>query len=64
MPKWDIDCQTCGTEFEFFKLRSDDTAECPKCGEKEEKKLSRKVPTGTDYIPVGSNWMKKGRNGY
>lgn len=64
MPKWDLACQTCGTEFEFFKLRSDETAECPKCGEKDAKNLPKLPSKGVDYIPKGPNWMKRGRSGY
>lgn len=35
MPTFQFKCQTCQTEFEFFKLRSDEKAECPKCEEKD-----------------------------
>lgn len=66
MPIYEFECITCDTKFEFFKLRSDEKAECPKCGESHEKKLIQQVSTGTDYIPAGPNWMKPGggRNGY
>lgn len=66
MPRWDFVCSTCGHKFEFFKVRSDETVECEKCGEKEPNKLEQQVSTGTDYIPVGPGWMKPGggRRGY
>lgn len=64
MPLYDMHCTRCETEFEFFKYKSDETAECPKCGERDSKKLAMLPPKGVEYIPVGPKWMKKGRSGY
>lgn len=66
MPIYEFECVSCGEKFEFFKCRSDETAECPQCGEKEPQKLVQQISTGVDYIPVGPNWCKPGggREGY
>jgi len=59
-PIYELRCTKCKTEFEFFKLRSDERAECPKCKEKEEKYLEKKVSTDTGFTLRGRGWYKDG----
>ena len=59
MPIFDFKCITCDTVFEFLKIRSDETIECPNCKEKESKKLLKQVSTGTGFQLKGK-WFKQG----
>jgi len=59
MPIYEFKCLKCGTEFEFFKLRSDEVAECPNCKAKGAKNLEQKVSTGTGFILKGRGWFNK-----
>lgn len=59
MPIMEFKCVSCGHEFEFIKIRSDDTVECPNCKERDEKKLERDpVPKGTSFQLRGGGWYK------
>lgn len=53
----DFKCLTCGTEFEFMKIRSDERVECPKCEEKEESKLEQLISKDTSFILKGGGWF-------
>ena len=62
MPKYDFKCTTCGSEFEFFKLRSEDKVKCPnkECKERRPEKLEKLVSTGTSFQLKGKGWYKDG----
>ena len=60
MPRHDYRCLSCGYEFEFFKVRSDERVECPNCKERDEKKLERKVSTATGFALKGKGWFRDG----
>lgn len=47
MPIFLFKCETCDQEFEFAKYKSDDTAQCPQCGENEPKRLTKKPSVGS-----------------
>lgn len=51
-------CETCGIEFEFMKIRSNDIVECPKCEEKNEKKLKRFEVNKSNFVLKGRGWAK------
>lgn len=63
MPIYDLKCIRCGTEFEFMKIRSDETVQCPKC-EAVGKDLEIKPPKGVSLDFKGPNWAGKGKRGY
>lgn len=57
----DYKCLTCGIEFEFLKVRSDEVVECPKCEEKRPEKLIRAtVHKGGSFALKGRGWYKDG----
>lgn len=59
MPIYTYDCQTeaCKNRFEYFHVRSDDHASCPKCSSKDVKK-SEEPPKDTGFTLKGSGWAK------
>lgn len=56
MPIHEYKCTTCDTQFEFMKIRSEETVECPKCEEKDPKKLEQQVSTNTGFRLKGRGW--------
>ena len=39
MPIYFYRCEDCGHKFDFFHIKSDDVAQCPKCENKDLEKL-------------------------
>jgi len=64
MPIHEFKCRNCGLEFEFLKIRSDETVACPKCQAKGEGNLEKKPPKGVGLDFKGPNWAGKGKKGY
>lgn len=60
MPIQELKCKTCGHVFDFFKLRSFDKPECPKCEEVDEKCFAKQVSKGTRHIFKSGKWFKEG----
>lgn len=60
MPIYDFRCVSCGHEFEFMKFKSDDHAQCPKCGAKGDGNLEKKPPKNTSFKLKGRGWYKDG----
>lgn len=60
MPIYEFECQKCKTEFEFFKIRSDEVPECPTCASKGEEFLKRLVSKDTSHSLKGGGWFKDG----
>ena len=60
MPRWDFECKSCGCEFEFFKIRSDETVKCPACDEERPENLEQKVAKETGFALKGKGWYKDG----
>lgn len=60
----DYHCETCGISFEFIKIRSNDTVQCPKCEESRPDKLIRsEIHTGGSFALKGSGWARDRYNG-
>ncbi len=53
-------CRSCEIEFEFFKCRSDEVAECPKCGSRGEEHLEKLPPTRVSHSLKGEGWARDG----
>lgn len=60
MPIYEFKCRNCGQEFEFLKIKSDETVQCPKCQAKGEGNLEKKPPKGTSFTLKGKGWYKDG----
>jgi len=60
MPIYEFKCLTCGVVFDFMKFKSNDKVECPKCEEKDDKKLEKQISTGTGFQLKGRGWYKDG----
>ena len=63
MPINDYKCETCGIVFEFSKIRSDEVVECPKCQERDGRKLIKQLPTGTSFSLQGTGWYRDSYRG-
>lgn len=63
MAIYDFICARCEYKFEFFKVRSDEIAECPKCGATGEKNLRKQISTGVSHSLKGHGWFKDGYRG-
>lgn len=56
----DFKCQTCDCEFEFLKLKSEETVQCPQCGEDKPEKLEQQISQGTSHQFKSGKWFKDG----
>ncbi|MFW5781750.1 MAG: FmdB family zinc ribbon protein [Candidatus Muiribacteriaceae bacterium] len=59
MPLYTYTCNDCGKKFEFLKIRSDETAECPECKSKDLKRNIDLISSGSgtkssDSCPTGT----------
>lgn len=64
MPIYEFKCYKCGHEFEFMKLKSNETASCTNCGATGEKTLEKLPPKNIGLDFKGPNWAGKGKKGY
>lgn len=60
MAIYDFKCRNCKHEFEFMKIKSDEHAQCPKCGATGSGNLEQLPPKNTSFSLKGKGWYKDG----